>query len=344
MTFDKKNSPWLNDYEFELVAIGENLSKYGFSHKAVKWLRLNSSKYDFVIVHGIWQYHSLATYFALKGTDIPYYVYIHGALDPWFKKYYPLKHLKKFIYWILFEYKVLKSSRSVLFTSEEEKLLASKSFTPYSFKEEVVGFGKEDHIFKEKDKNKLLQKYPVLKNKKVLLYVSRMHQKKGYDILVKAFYEIADKYPDYYLVMMGPDPENIKIKYERKVPTKLKSRIIWTGWVETDIKWSAYYCSEAYVLSSHSENWGATVVESLISGTPVLLSNKVNIWREVINSEAGLVDNDSISGTKSNLIRWINLNDKTKKQYGINSRKCYEKNFTNLVAAKKLIDIVSKNV
>ena len=107
ITFDDSNSEWLLDYKFSILAIGSNSTKYGFTKNAIKIIKKNSFNYDFLIVHGIWQFHSLAVYFALKNSQIPYYVFIHGALDPWFKKYYPLKHIKKFFYWILFEYHVL---------------------------------------------------------------------------------------------------------------------------------------------------------------------------------------------------------------------------------------------
>ena len=343
ITFDDSNSEWLLDYKFSILAIGSNSTKYGFTKNAIKIIKKNSFNYDFLIVHGIWQFHSLAVYFALKNSQIPYYVFIHGALDPWFKKYYPLKHIKKFFYWILFEYHVLKNAKGVLYTSEEEKLLAKQSFKPHSFIEEVVGFGKEDNVLSLENGNYLFDNFPSLKEKKFILYVSRIHEKKGFDILLRAFKEIANDYPEYYLVMMGPDPDNFQKKYENDILSNIKSRIIWTGWVDASLKWEAYKKADVYILSSHSENWGATVVESLMCGTPVLLSNKVNIWREVENCNAGLVDEDTIDGTKRLLLSWIKSDDKTKRKIAQNSRKCFEKNFDNIKAAKKLLDVVNKN-
>ena len=142
---------------------------------------------------------------------------------------------------------------------------------------------------------------------------------------------------------MGPDPDNFQKKYENDILSNIKSRIIWTGWVDASLKWEAYKKADVYILSSHSENWGATVVESLMCGTPVLLSNKVNIWREVENCNAGLVDEDTIDGTKRLLLSWIKSDDKTKRKIAQNSRKCFEKNFDNIKAAKKLLDVVNKN-
>ena len=71
----------------------------------------------------------------------PYFVFPHGMLDPWFKRTYPLKHLKKLLYWPWAEYRVLRDAAAVLFTSEEERRLARESFWPYRCNEVVVNYG-----------------------------------------------------------------------------------------------------------------------------------------------------------------------------------------------------------
>ena len=88
-------------------------------------------EYDAVIVHGIWQYNSFGVWRALAGTATPYFVFPHGMLDPWFKRTYPLKHMKKLLYWPWGEYRVLRDAAAVLFTSEEERQLARESFSLY---------------------------------------------------------------------------------------------------------------------------------------------------------------------------------------------------------------------
>src|SRR6202030_4246906 len=77
----------------------------------------------------------------LKRRGVPYYVFTHGMLDPWFKKAYPLKHLKKLLYWPWAEYRVLRDAKAVLFTSEEERILARRSFALYRVRERVVAYG-----------------------------------------------------------------------------------------------------------------------------------------------------------------------------------------------------------
>ncbi|MEB0151131.1 glycosyltransferase, partial [Pseudomonas sp. CCC2.2] len=81
------------------------------------------------------------TWRALAKKKIPYFIFTHGMLDPWFKKNYPLKHLKKWLYWTWGEYRVLRDAKAVLFTCEEEKILARQSFWLYKANEVVTAFG-----------------------------------------------------------------------------------------------------------------------------------------------------------------------------------------------------------
>ena len=88
-----------------------------------------AQQHDVVIIHGLWQYHSFAAWRALKSTNIPYFVYTHGMLDPWFKNSFPLKHFKKQLYWPFTDYRVLRDAEAVLFTTEQEKILATDLFS-----------------------------------------------------------------------------------------------------------------------------------------------------------------------------------------------------------------------
>ncbi len=69
-----------------------------------------------------WQHLAFATWRALCGTVIPYFVYTHGMLDPWFKRTYPFKHFKKRAYWPWADDQVLRYARAALFTTEQDRL------------------------------------------------------------------------------------------------------------------------------------------------------------------------------------------------------------------------------
>ena len=137
LTLDTPTSPWLTKLDLSIYPLGSK-NAYGYTPRLVPWLRENACKYDAVVVRGIWQYHSLGCWRALRRSSTPYVVFTHGMLDPWFKRTYPLKHFKKWMYWPWAEYRVLRDAAAVLFTSEEERWLARQSFWLYRSKERVV--------------------------------------------------------------------------------------------------------------------------------------------------------------------------------------------------------------
>lgn len=120
-TCDAPDDPYLAAFPFPVHAFGPTTNRYSYSAYLAPWLANHAKRFDAVVVHGLWQYHGFATWKALHDSGVPYYVYTHGMLDPWFKEAYPLKHLKKWLYWPWAEYRVLRDARAVIFTTEEER-------------------------------------------------------------------------------------------------------------------------------------------------------------------------------------------------------------------------------
>src|SRR5258706_5140390 len=133
-------------------------------------------------------------------------------LDPWFKRAYPLKHLKKWLYWPWGDYRVLRDARAVLFTSDEERLQARRSFWLYRANEEVVAYGTtappENAVALREG---FLSMHPELRGRRLLLFLSRIHEKKGCDLLVRAFAELAGTEPTLHLVMAGAGPFAVRV-------------------------------------------------------------------------------------------------------------------------------------
>jgi len=290
-------------------ALGPPASHYRYTPRLVPWLRANAGGYDAVIINGLWQYGSFATWLALRGGDTPYFVFTHGMLDPWFKQAYPMKHLKKWLFWPWADYRVLRDAAAVFFTCEEERLLARRSFWLYRCNEKVVGYGTSvpDGI-PETQRAAFSARYPELAGKRVLLFLSRIHEKKGCDLLIEGFAAACGKDPQLHLVMAGPDQAGWQAVLSRRArQLGVGSRVTWTGMLSGDLKWGAYRSAEVFILPSHQENFGIVVAEALACGLPVLISNKVNIWREISEDGAGLVEEDTFSGTVSLLHRWLAL-------------------------------------
>ncbi len=338
----------INYFPPELIIhhLGPSLGKYRFTLRLLPWLRSNVNRFDVVIIHGIWQFQSFAVWITQRFIKFPYFIFIHGALDPWFKYYYPLKHIKKWLYWPWAEYNVLKSAKAVLYTSEEEKRLASKSFCLYKANELVINYGIRNPTGDSNQQKLLfLGEYPALVGKHLLLFMSRIHPKKGCDMLIEAFARIADEDPLLHLVIAGPDETNwIPSLQKAAQELKISDRITWTGMLKNDLKWGAIYSAECFILPSHSENFGVVVVEALACGIPVIITNKVNIWREIIEGGAGLVSSDDMNGITQSLQTWIALNNEDKKRLAENAKKCFLNNFDMILNAERFTEIIQNEL
>lgn len=330
------------NFPAEVFALGPGLGLYGYTRGAVKWFKANISKYDVVFINCIWQYNTLAAYEALAKTKIPYAVFTHGMLDPYFKRRFPLKHIKKSIYWHLFLQQILANATTVLFTCEEEKILARESFPRYKVREMIVPYGTfGPECDTAQAVEEFLTKWPHLRGKRLALSMGRIHPKKGTDILIEAFAESLAKDPSWHLVIAGPDQIGMQKQLQALAErVGLEGKITWTGMLRDNLKWGALTAAEVFVLPSHQENFGIVVAEALVCSVPVILSDKVNIWREVVNYWAGLVCDDTMVGTRNALRRWAELSQEEIAALRLRSRKCFDDLFNYDVTAKKALDIV----
>lgn len=323
-TLDAPGERWGGE---DVVRLGPGrLGQYCYGDRLPAWLRTNAHRYGSVVIHGLWQYHGFAAWRALRGTGVPYYVFVHGMLDPWFKREYPLKHLKKQLYWRWAEYRVLRDARAVLFTTEEERLLARQTFAPYLVNEAVVGFGISDPPRGERAH--FFRRHPELQDKRIILFLGRLHPKKGCDLLISAFASVCARDPALRLVMAGPDQDGYQATLLRQAELRgVADRICWTGMITGDLKWGAYQSADVFVLPSHQENFGISVAEALACRVPALISNKVNIWREIDSEHCGIVGHDTPAGTLELLEKWLALNDVERERMRANGLACFRKHF-----------------
>ena len=325
-----------------LHALGPGRGRFGYSARLRPWLQANANRFDAVVVNGLWQYIGLGTRGALAGTSTPYFVFPHGMLDPWFKRSYPLKHLKKWLYWPWPEYRVLRDASRVLFTCEEERLLARQSFWLYRCKEAIVSFGTaapDDDPAASRDA--FHAAFAHLRGKRVLLYLGRIHSKKGCDLLIEAFAKVCRNTPDVHLVMAGPDQTNWRPALQALAQQLgVAERVCWAGMLTGALKWGAFRTADAFCLPSHQENFGIAVVEALACGCPVLISDKVNIWREIQADGAGLVASDTQAGTEDLLQRWLAAPAAEWQSMRESASQCFERNFRMDQVAHALVRVV----
>lgn len=340
-SIDSPSDPWVREAPFKVHALGPGYTHWRYTPRLYPWLREHHDAYDAVVVNGLWQYGGYATWRALRDTSTPYFVFTHGMLDPYFKRQFPLKHAKKWLVWPWADYRVLRDARAVLFTCEEERVLAAQSFWLYRARECVLGYGINPPQLSDAQAELFLERFPALRGRRALLFLSRVHPKKGLDLLIEAFGRVAPGHPEVVLAIAGPDPSGWGARLEaRSAELGLSDRIVWTGMLSGDAKWGAFQACEAFVLPSHQENFGIAVVEALACRQPVLISDQVNIWREIDEARAGLVQPDTVDGTERLLRGWLALDPAERAAMQARALDCFERWFDVRGAARRLTNLI----
>ena len=199
---DSPDSSYLGSDDFIINAIGPPQGAWNYSHYLAKWLTINIQRFDVVIINGLWLYPSYATWKVINrfkkmspGKKLPrILVMAHGMLDPYFQraKERRLKAIRNWFYWKLIENKVVNDADGLLFTCETELLLARETFTPYHPKKEYnVGYGlAASPDFHPGMTVAFKELCPGLNGSPFLLFLSRIHSKKGIDLLIHAYIKL----------------------------------------------------------------------------------------------------------------------------------------------------------
>jgi len=361
LTFDSPaNKPPTLDV-FPIHQLGPANNAWRYSAQFHPWMLANLPKFNIVLIHGLWLYTSYATWKAViqqrrfhNSSNPKLFLMSHGMLDPWFQRH-PSRRLKawrNWLYWKVIEKHVVNGVDSLLFTCEQELLLARETFSGYQPKREInVGYGVIEPPAETAEMDAAFRATtPELNGRPYLLFLSRIHPKKGVDLLLKAYASVLRngtierplpetgrgepigmgglrrEVPD--LVVAGPiDSEYARQMIGLATELRLSDRVHFPGMLSGDAKWGAFYGCEAFVLPSHQENFGIAVAEALACSKPVLISNQVNIWREIESSGAGIVAQDTEQGTIQLLERWCAMSGLEKVSIGLKARACYRQHF-----------------
>lgn len=144
--------------------------------------------------------------------------------------------------------------------------------------------------------------------------------------------------------MAGPGDEGLTRQLQsRAAALGIAARVTWTGMLAGDLKWGAFYASEVFCLPSHQENFGIAVAEALACSRPVLISNKVNIWREIEQDGAGFVETDTLDGTVALLQRWLAAAPAELDAMRAAALRCFDQRFQMEQVAQKLVRIVREH-
>ena len=281
-------------------------TSWRFSLQMTKALKNNMKVFDVVYIVEIWSYSTAVAAYYCRQYSKPYIISPRGTLYPYTIS---KKAWKKWPYYKLVAKRDLRGAAVIHYTTKDE---AEKCHSFLGLKNQFIIIPHGLHL-PEFDglptKGSLRDHYPALKDKKVILFLSRINWKKGLDILSKAYGKLARERKGVHLLIVGPDEGG----YEEKVRGWLREegvleRVTFTGMLKGKEKLEAFAGSDLFVLPSYSENFGMAVIEAMACRLPVIISNQVGIYREVQNAGAGLIVQPDNAALYSALIRLLDNN------------------------------------
>ena len=239
---------------------------------------------DIVHIHSLYLFHSWAAGTLCRRLGKPYVVRPHGTLDPVIHR---RSRLRKAAMELWFQNRVLRDAACVHYTSQEEMRLAEPFVGGAAGAVIPLGLDLADYAVPPPS-GTFRARHPELGGRPYLLFLGRLNFKKGLEVLIPAFAELAAAGRDLHLVIAGPDGGMEAAARRLVLEMGLSGRTSFTGMLHGEQKLAALAEAALFALPSASENFGLAVIEAMACGTPVLISDRVNIWREIVGDGAGL--------------------------------------------------------
>jgi glycosyltransferase involved in cell wall biosynthesis len=296
---------------------------FGFSPGLNKQLQERAQPKGIIHSHGLWMYPGLAARKSAKKNGSKLLVSPHGMLEPW-----ALNHSswKKKLAERFFESKNLRESDCLhaLCVAEAE------NFRRYGLKNPIAiipnGVDLEDSA--PSSGEAIIEKFPDIRGRRRILFLSRLHSKKGLTNLLQAWQRLAHNFKDWQLLIAGsgePTYEN-ELKASSRDLISDKS-VVFLGPVYGSDKNKILAASDAFILPSFSEGFSMAILEAAAAGLPVLLTPECN-FPELTASNAAIEISTDVSGIEKGLRQVIGLPEEQRKAMGQHGQNLVQKSYT----------------
>jgi glycosyltransferase involved in cell wall biosynthesis len=309
-------------------------SRWGTSPALARELRRQIGGFDLVHIHSLYRFSTFAAARTAHGAGVPYIVLPHGALDPYLRRQGPLKRT---VYEALIERWNLDHAAVIHYTAEDEMRLVS----PMGLKAPgvVAPVGVELAEFDILPPRGTFRRRYRLEDRDIVLFLGRLTVKKGLDLLAEAFIEIAPRFPRAHLVIVGPEESRFGAAMRARLHTcGVGDRVTFTGLVSDPDRLAALAAADLWVLPSYTENFCTAMVEAMACRLPVVISDRVNTWREVANADAGLVVPCETQPLADAIARLL-ADPALRRQMGERGRALAERHFTWSRAVQRMVEI-----
>ncbi len=287
---------------------------------------------DGVHVHGLWSAHAAISARAARGLGKPYVVSAHGMLEPWALAH---KGWKKRLYSALVEKTTLDHAACLHALTLDE----ADDYRRFGCRAPVAVVPNAVQLPETIQRDLFLDMFPALRGKRILLFLGRLHPKKGVDLLLRAWAALAGEFSDAVLVLAGPDSENTRGSLEAIArENDIEGRVVFTGMLDSAMKWSALAAAACFLLPSHSEGQSIAILEALGMGLPVIVSDRCHM-PEVRQAAAGWEITPDLAALTLGLKQFLSASATANMEMGKRGRQLVAEKFSWPVVARQMAEL-----
>ncbi|MFT4112067.1 glycosyltransferase [Silvibacterium sp.] len=287
---------------------------------------------DGIHIHGLWESSTFIGSRSARLLKTPYIVSAHGMLESWALNY---KRLKKQLYAALIERANLDGASCVHALTQAE----AQDYKKFGVKTPVAIIPNGISAPASVSRTLFFEQYPQLEGQRIALFLGRIHQKKGIDILIEAWAALARRFSDTTLVLAGPaTSDSLLTMSNLLIQHGVSERTFYTGMLEGELKWSALACSDVFILPSYSEGLSVATLEAMAMGIPVIVSEQCHI-PEVETYDAGLVISADARALTCAIDDILSNSPATNAEIGANGRRLVRSRYCWPVVAQQMADL-----
>jgi glycosyltransferase involved in cell wall biosynthesis len=275
--------------------------RYTTSWPLAAWLLRHVREYDIVHIHGLFRFAPVVAAHAAMVRGVPYVLTLHNTLGDWGLRY-RRPFLKKLSIGLI-EGRILDRARRVHLCSADELNNVSQ-VRPVGTRSAVFPLGIDFSLAAADESPATESVHESFTGRKIVLFMSRIHEIKGVDRLITAFASVQEVHPDAVLVIAGTGDERLVAGLHALArQVGVEQRTHWLGFVQGQRKRDLLAAATVFVLPSHSENFGYAVIEAMLAGLPVITTLNVPAGEFAIEAGAGVI----FDGTTEDLALSINV-------------------------------------
>jgi glycosyltransferase involved in cell wall biosynthesis len=301
------------------------------------WLEKNLGNYDIIHLHNYRSYQNILVHKFSKRHRILYILQAHGTVIDYFEK----KYLKKF-YDFVWGYKILNGASKFIAVTKSEKDQYIKIGLPAD-KIEIIPNGIDVFKFdKHLIHGNFRKKYGIAPNEKIILYLGRLHKRKGIDFLVDGFSILSDQNKNVKLIIVGPNDGFLNVLKNQVKKLKIEDSVFFTDAVSENEKFEAFIESDLLVYPAIHEIFGLVPFEAIMSGLPVIVCDDCGCGEIIKEADCGyLVKFGDTKNLKETMIFALE-NDENNKKLIENGKRYFEKNLKWQNVGKKVETLYKK--